>query len=126
MTFGDLNDPTSEVSKLVAEKKPYAMHPEYRLGDKVLYLNVPKKFVAGTVVFKETDRCAENVTVTLKGDGIEKSYVTDSFGDFWFEDLKSKENYTVEIAHAGYKKISLNVQTLSDVNVGDLFLELPR
>jgi Fe-S-cluster-containing dehydrogenase component len=126
LAFGDLNDPTSEVSKLVAEKKPYAMHPEYGLGDKVLYLNVPRKFVAGTVVFKETDQCAENVTVTLEGDGIEKSYVTDCFGDFWFEDLKSKEHYTVEIAHAGYKKISLNVQTLADVNVGELFLELPR
>jgi Fe-S-cluster-containing dehydrogenase component len=126
MTFGDLNDPNSEVSKLVVSTKPYALHPEYGLGEKVLYLNVPRKFVAGTVVFKETDQCAENVTVTLKGDGIEKSYVTDGFGDFWFEDLKSKEHYTVEIAHAGYKKISLNVQTLADVNVGELFLELPR
>jgi hypothetical protein len=77
------------------------MHPEYGLGDKVLYLNVPRKFVAGTVVFKETDQCAKDVTVMLKGDGSEKSYVTDAFGDFWFEDLKSKENYTVEIAHAG-------------------------
>ena len=57
---------------------------------------------------------------------LKQSYVTDAFGDFWFEGLKSKEQYTVEIAHAGYKKISLNVQTYSDVNVGDLFLELPR
>jgi NAD-dependent dihydropyrimidine dehydrogenase PreA subunit len=123
MTFGDLNDPTSEVSKLVAEKKPYAMHPEYGLGDKVLYLNVPRKFVAGTVVFKDTDRCAESVTVTLKGDGIEKSCVTDVFGDFWFEDLKSKADYTVEISHPGYKPVTVQAQTNMDVNLNDVFLE---
>jgi len=123
LTFGDLNDPNSEVSKLVAEKKPYARHPEYGMGDKVTYLNVPKKFVAGTVVFKETDKCAAKVNVTLKGDGVEMSYVTDAFGDFWFEGLEGKSEYTVEIAAEGYKKISLNARTHSDVNLGDLFLE---
>jgi Fe-S-cluster-containing dehydrogenase component len=123
LTFGDLNDPKSEVSKLVAAEKPYAMHPEFALGDKVLYLNVPKKFVAGTVVFKDTDQCANEVTVTLKGEGVAKSYVTDAFGDFWFEELDAKTSYTVEIARDGYKKIQLDVRTYSDVNLGDLFLE---
>ncbi len=123
MTFGDLNDSDSEVSKLVASKKPYALHPEYGLGEKVLYLNVPRKFVAGTVVFKETDRCADNITVALKGEGVNQSYVTDAFGDFWFEGLESNTPFTVEIAAAGYKPISLKVRTYSDVNLGDLFLE---
>lgn len=123
LTFGDLNDPNSEVSKLVAAKKPYALRPEFGLGDKILYLNVPRKFVAGTVVFKDTDRCAPDVTVTLKGDGREKTYVTDAFGDFWFEELKSNTQYTVEIAHNGFKNIAVNVRTHTDVNVGDLFLE---
>lgn len=123
LAFGDLNDPKSEVAQLVATKKPYALHPEYGLGDKVTYLNVPKKFVAGTVVFKDSDQCAGNITVTLKGDGVNMSYTTDSFGDFWFEGLKSNTNYSLEIAPSGYKKIGLDVRTLSDVNVGELFLE---
>jgi Fe-S-cluster-containing dehydrogenase component len=123
LAFGDLNDPNSEVSRLVAAQNPYAMHPEYGLGDKVLYLNVPKKFVAGTVVLKDSDQCAKDVAVTLKGDGLEMSYTTDVFGDFWFEGLGGNKAYTVEIAAPGYKKISLDVRTHSDVNVGDLFLE---
>ncbi len=123
MTFGDLDDPESEVSKLVASQKPYAMHPEYGLGDKVLYLNVPRKFVAGTVVFKDTDRCADNITVAVKGEGVNQSYVTDAFGDFWFEGLDSNTPFTVEIAAAGYKPIGLKVRTYSDVNLGDLLLE---
>lgn len=123
LAFGDLNDPNSEVSQLVASRKPYALHPEFELGDKVLYLNVPKKFVAGTLVFKDTDQCAANITVTLKGDGVNMSYTTDSFGDFWFEGLKSNTSYTLEAAPSGYKKIGLDVRTLSDVNIGELFLE---
>ena len=123
LLFGDLNDPNSEVSRLVAEKKPYSLHPEYELEEKVLYLNVPKKFVAGTVVFKENDQCAKDVNVTLKGAGIEKKYLTDVFGDFWFEDLEGKTNYTVEISANGYKKISVPVRTNNDVNMGEIFLE---
>jgi len=123
ITFGDLNDPNSEISRLVASQKPYALRPEFGLGDKVLYLNVPTKFVAGTVVFKETDQCAANVDVTLKANGTTKSYVTDAFGDFWFEGLDRNKEYKLEIEHSGFKKLSLKVCTKIDVNVGDLYLE---
>lgn len=123
LTFGDLNDPNSEVSKLVAEKKPYVVHPEYGLEEKVLYLNVPKKFVAGTVVFKDTDQCAKGAKVTLKGDGVSSEVIADEFGDFWFEGLDARMNFVVEVEADGYKKISKNVSTLTDVNTGELFLE---
>jgi Fe-S-cluster-containing dehydrogenase component len=123
LTFGDLNDPNSEVSRLLAEKKPSARHPEFRLGDKVLYLNLPKKFVAGTVVFKDSDQCAKNAKVTLKGDGVTQCCMTDAFGDFWFEGLESKQNYIVDVELEGYKTLSLKARTYSDVNLGDLFLE---
>ena len=123
LTFGDLNDPNSEVSRLVASQNPAPLKPEFGLADKVVYLNLPKKFVTGTVVFKETDKCAANVTVTLKGDGVEKTCVTDTFGDFWFEGLESKQNYNVDVQLCGYKKLSLNARTNTDVNLGEVFLE---
>lgn len=123
LTFGDLNDPNSEISRLTAEKKPYSAHPEFGLKETVRYLNFPKKFVTGTVVYKENDQCAKDIKVTLKGDGIEQCIETDVFGDFWFEELESKANYTVEIAAEGYRKISLNTRTINDVDLGDIFLE---
>jgi Fe-S-cluster-containing dehydrogenase component len=126
LVFGDFNDPESEVAKLVAQMKPYARRPEYGLNDNVLYLNIPRKFIAGTVVFKDTDECAENIMVKLTGDGVEKSYVTDIFGDFWFEELKSKTNYTVEIVHPGYKPITIQTNTCTDINLNDIFLEKVR
>jgi Fe-S-cluster-containing dehydrogenase component len=123
LVFGDLNDPDSEVAKLVAEKKPYSSHPEFGLKENVLYLNVPKKFVAGTVVIKETDQCAKDVKVVLKGDGVERRVETDVFGDFWFDGLESRTEYTLDIEAAGYKKISIAPHTLNDVNLGEIFLE---
>jgi Fe-S-cluster-containing dehydrogenase component len=123
LTFGDLNDPDSEVSSLVAEKKPCSSHPEFGLKENVLYLNIPRKFVTGTVIFGETDRCARDVKVVLKGKDVEQSVETDPFGDFWFDDLEGKTEYTVEIMADGYKKIVLNTRTLGDVNLGEIFLE---
>jgi Fe-S-cluster-containing dehydrogenase component len=126
LLFGDLNDPESEIYKRVAEKKPYPSHPEFALGDNVLYLNIPKKFVSGTVIFKETDQCAAGVNVTLQGDGALRSVETDPFGDFWFDDLENNTAYVVEIAADGYKKITLKTRTLRDVNLGEIFLEKYR
>jgi Fe-S-cluster-containing dehydrogenase component len=123
LVFGDLNDPESEISKLAAEKNPDPPHPEFALRDNVLYLNIPKKFVTGAVIFKETDQCAGDVNVILKGDCFERSVETDAFGDFWFDDLEDKTAYVVEIAADGYKKIIRSVRTVSDVNLGEIFLE---
>jgi Fe-S-cluster-containing dehydrogenase component len=123
LTFGDLNDPQSEVAKLVAAQKPTSLRPEFGLQEKVLYVNVPKKFVSGTVIVKETDMCAENITVALKGNGVDRTAVTDAFGDFWFEGLENATDYTVEIAHKGFKNISLKVRTYRDVVIQEIFLE---
>ena len=122
LIFGDLNDPDSEISMVAAEKKPYVMHPEFGLKENVLYLNVPKKFITGTVVFKETDRCAEGAMVVLKGEGVERRAETDAFGDFWFDGLEGKTDYSVEIAAEGYDPIKLAARTISDVDLGEIFL----
>lgn len=124
LIFGDLNDPESEISKLAAEKRPVSLHPEFGLGENILYLNIPKKFVTGTVIYKETDRCAENVAVTLTcSKGQTSRTQTDAFGDFWFDGLDGNTGYSVTVETGGYKQINLSGKTLSDVNLGEIFLE---
>ena len=119
LTFG--NPEEIEVAK--GEKRPYALHQEYGLEEMVLYLNVPKKFVAGTVVYSDTDECAKGIKMALKGDSISQNAVTDGFGDFWFDDLNTKLDLVLEIEAKGYKNISKKINTQNDVNLGNLFLK---
>ena len=122
LVFGDFNDPESEVSKLMA-KNPQPMMPQFGLKERVLYLNYPKNFVAGSVVFGDTDQCGEGAKVTLKGDGIERAVSADNYGDFWFEDLETNAAFTVTVEKEGYKTAVLETKTLRSVNLGDIVLE---
>jgi len=122
LIFGDLEDPNSEIAKVLASGKTEALHPEYGLGEKVRYIGLPKRFVAGSVVFGDSDECAEGVKVTLEGEGQKQTVNTNNYGDFEFEGLASDKEYTVKVEHAGYKSQQFTVKTNIDVYLGDIFL----
>jgi Fe-S-cluster-containing dehydrogenase component len=123
LLFGDLNDSKSEIAKVWNSERVEVFHPEFELKPRVKYIGIPKRFIAGTVLFKDRDECAENVRVTLTGRGKKKIVRTNNFGDFEFEDLKEGEEFTVKIEHPGYTPQSLKVQTKVDVYLGEIFLK---
>jgi Fe-S-cluster-containing dehydrogenase component len=123
LVFGNLNDPESEAARLTASGKTEILHPEYDMQEKVSYIGLPKRFIAGTVVFGDSDLCADNVTVSLSGDGQREIVNTNNFGDFEFEGLKADQGYSLEIRHKGYKTKNFNVQTETDVYLGEIILE---
>jgi NAD-dependent dihydropyrimidine dehydrogenase PreA subunit len=123
LLFGDLSDPESEISKVWNSKKIEILHPEFELNPRVKYLGIPKRFIAGTVIFKDRDRCAENAKVTLSGRGKKQTVRTNNFGDFEFEGLGEGEAFKVKVEYPGYAPQSFEVQTKTDVYLGEFFLK---
>ena len=90
----------------------------------VKYVGLPKKFVAGEVVFKDkADECASGVHVKLSGGGVHRETTTDIFGDFEFEGLAKNETYQLSVLADGYATKQIELTTLKDVNLGEIVLE---
>ena len=123
LIFGDIKDPDSEVSKLIKAGKVETLLPEYKMGQKVRYIGLQKTFIAGTVVFGDTEECAENVHATLMGQGDKRTVMTNRFGDFEFEGLEANQEFSVALEHPGYAPQTLQVQTKMDHYMGEIFLK---
>jgi Fe-S-cluster-containing dehydrogenase component len=94
---------------------------------RVYYLNLPKKFVAGTVYDPVEKEVVIGATCTLKDkdkDGRTHTAVTDNFGDFWFNDLPDGHGYSLEIRKGANVKNLESISTAKDVNLGDIPLRL--
>ncbi len=122
LIFGDIEDPDSEVSKLIASAEVETLHPEYGIKEQVYYISLPKRFIAGAVVFGDKDECAENVNVALTGQGAERTIKTNNYGDFEFEGLEAEKEYSIKIEHPGYSPKAFSVKTITDVYLGDIIL----
>ena len=120
--FGDLDDPNSKVAKLVASGATEVIHPEYGLKEKVAYMSLPKKFVAGTVIYGDIDEVAKDVTVTLEGEGTALTTKTNDFGDFEFDRLAENAVYFVRVAAPGYQAASCQTKTAKDIYLGEIVL----
>jgi len=123
LIFGDLDDPNSEISKLMKSGTTEVLHPEYGLKEKVRYIGLPKKFVAGTVVYGDVDEVAVDIKITLNGDGKTQITQTNGFGDFEFEGLGDNMDYVVKVEAPGYQPKSLKARTSKDIYLGEIVLK---
>ena len=102
--------------------KAEVLMPETGAKPRVYYLNIPKKFVAGTVYDAAAKEIVEGATLTLKGaDGATCTATTDGFGDFWFRGLADDASFTLTIAAQGFAAKTIDgIVTAKDVNLGDI------
>jgi len=108
----------SELKDLIS--KAEILNPEYKAKPRVYYLNLPRKFVAGTVYDPKEKEVIIGATCTLTEKGGKKlTATTDGFGDFWFEGL-DVGMYSLEIKSDGKSKTIDSISTEKDVNLGDI------
>jgi NAD-dependent dihydropyrimidine dehydrogenase PreA subunit len=108
----------SELKNLIA--KAEVMHPEYQAKPRVYYLNIPRKFVAGTVYDPKEKEVIIGAICTLSSNGKKRTATTDGFGDFWFEGLP-EGTYKLTIEAKGFKAKTIDkMSTAKDVNLGDI------
>jgi Fe-S-cluster-containing dehydrogenase component len=122
LIFGDLDDPTSELSRTLEQNSVEKLCPEFNLKEKVYYRELPQRFISGTVVYQDKGECAEDVKVELVDDTGRKVRMTNKFGDFEFEGLQASKKYRVKIDQAGYREEVLEIETLKDIHVGEIHL----
>ena len=79
------------------------MKPEAGTKPRVYYLNIPKKFIAGTVYDPKEKEVVIGATCTLTpaAGGAALTVATDEFGDFWFNDIEAG-TYALSIMADGF------------------------
>jgi Fe-S-cluster-containing dehydrogenase component len=95
-------------------------------GDRVHYLNLPKRFLAGTVYDPVEKEVIIGAKCTLQDDAGNSTQAaeTDNFGDFWFHGVTAGHTYSLVIEKGGRTKVISGIQTPQDVNLGDIPMRL--
>ena len=115
-----------EAKDLIAEAQVWKPELKDEVKPRVYYLNLPGRFIAGTVYDpneKEVIIDADCI-LTEASSGKEMSVRTDSYGDFWFEGLGEGE-YSLQIVKGDKKESFEKIDTTSeDINLGDIPMAL--
>ncbi|MCL1896367.1 MAG: oxidoreductase [Clostridiales bacterium] len=126
LVFGDLDDPGSEASRILAGKEATVeiWKPEAGTGPGCRYIRLPRPFIAGEVFFSDNpSEPAKGIPVTLTdSSGSARGCVTDCFGDFVFERLEEGRAYTLCIEAEGYQRTELAADPSASMNVGAIAL----
>ncbi len=116
LKFGEEADFSAEIAQGERLAPNFGATPDTR----IYYLNLPKRFIAGTVYDPATKEVVIGATCTVSGDG-SGTATTDGFGDFWFEGL-AVGTFSLTIAADGKTKTIANISTEKDVSLGDIAL----
>jgi tetrathionate reductase subunit B len=112
----------TEAKQLIFKSEVWKPELKNKLRPRVYYLNLPRKFIAGTVYDPLEKEVIIEAACTLKETPGGKKYTvkTDSSGDFWFEGLKDGK-FNLEIKKGKKVKFFSNLNTSEkDNNLQDI------
>lgn len=116
-----------QIQKLAESENLTCLHPEYGTRPHVYYKNLyrySRCFIAGSVAYEHEGKteCAEGASVKLnKASERVDETVTDSFGDFKFDNLKEKSGtYHIEILFGDREIKIVEVNLIESLYVGEI------
>jgi hypothetical protein len=116
--FGENSDLSSLIEGSETLEPVFGEKPQV----KVHYLNLPKRFIAGTVYDPDSKEVVIGATCTLTGEGQIFTAITDDFGDFWFDSLKAG-TFSLKIEKTPKSRTISNISTIEkDIGMGDVEL----
>jgi tetrathionate reductase subunit B len=116
LKFGEEDD----LKEYIEKAEP--LIPGIDVKHRVHYLNLPKKWVAGTLYDPVEKEVVIGAKCTLTEKESQNSFTvdTDNFGDFWFRELKDNTVYSLTLAKDGKTVKFDSIITEKDVNLGDI------
>jgi len=116
-----------DVERMVEEEGLQRYRDSLGTKPRVYYKNLhrwDKAFVGCSVVYGDTDECAEGATVTVLRDGSVAGHgTTDIFGEVAIDHLSPGHEYHVRIEADGYKPAELTVQVDASLTAGTVMRE---
>jgi Fe-S-cluster-containing dehydrogenase component len=113
-----------EAKKLISKAEVWKPELKKQVKPRVYYLNLPGRFIAGTVYDPKAKEIIEDADCVLTDAATGKtcSIKTDNYGDFWFEGLGEGE-YSLQITKGKKKETFKKLDTTQeDINLGDIAL----
>ena len=108
----------ADAAELIANAEVWK--PELGTRPRVYYLNVPKKFIAGTVYDPVEEEVYIGAKCVLTGGGETYEVMTNNYGDFWFKGLPDGK-FSLKIEAGGKSKVFDDLDTAAaDINLGDI------
>jgi sulfite dehydrogenase (quinone) subunit SoeB len=110
-----------EARELLAQGEVWAPDFPSPAKPRVYYLNLPKRFIAGTLYEPKEEEVVIGAVATLtSADGTCLTRETDAYGDFWFEGIE-KGVYQLELTYGGNVLTFTGLDTTEkDINLGDI------
>ena len=85
--------------------------------------SLDQAFIGGTVVFRDTDECADGAIARIVSDGRDLAQaVANNYGDFRIDGL-SGGHYELAVVATGYDSVTLAVDLVESKSLGVIFLE---
>jgi Fe-S-cluster-containing dehydrogenase component len=128
LLFGDLDDPNSQISQKKSEIQTEVFQGRKDLNPIVVYVGLPRPFLAGTVALGDIDECANGAAVILtdKTTGATLETETDGFGDFQFNGLPQGRSYALSVSLEGYLPQDTSIDIKQDTTLEEIILKRPR